>query len=284
MDREQAVALLHRLHTAQNAFYGGGDAAALREILTEDIAWHVPGNNAIAGDHHGVEAVLAYFRRRRELADRSFRMHTRDVLSGDGEWITALTDGTATIAGEEHTWSTVGLYRVRDGRIAGCRMLPHDQAAFDAIWAHRSPPADAGAVPVSVYHARIRPRHCDAQGVLHATRYYEYFEDAFLGWLDDHVGGYQALRAAGADLVVVASGCEHRRGPQLDDPVSIEVRPTGAGRSSLAVSFVLRRDDDVSARGHITYVAVSDGASVPLPAGLRAIVRAVPPIRRRQEP
>ncbi|GAA4627269.1 hypothetical protein GCM10023196_038780 [Actinoallomurus vinaceus] len=228
--------------------------------------------------------MLAYFRRRREFAGRSFRMHTRDVLSGDGEWVTAVTDGTALIAGEEHTWSTVGLYRLRDGRIADCRMLPLDQAAFDAIWAHRSPPADAGAVPVSVYRARVRPRHCDAQGVLHAARYYEYFEDAFLGWLDEHVGGYRALRAAGADLVVVASGCEHRRGPRLDDLVSIEVRPTAAGRTSLSMSFVLQADDDALATGHITYVAVSGGTSVPLPAALRAVVRSVPPARRRETP
>ncbi|GAA4616267.1 hypothetical protein GCM10023195_72230 [Actinoallomurus liliacearum] len=146
MDREYAVALLHRLHAAQNAFYAGGDDAPLREVLTEDVAWHIPGRNAIAGDHHGVEAVLAYFRRRRELADRTFRLHNRDVLTGEGEWITALTDGTAVIAGEEHTWSTVGLYHVRDGRIAACRLLPFDPAVFDAVWSDRSTPAGPDAV------------------------------------------------------------------------------------------------------------------------------------------
>ncbi|MFL6052159.1 MAG: hypothetical protein ACJ72W_04460 [Actinoallomurus sp.] len=79
-EQRRRVALLRRLHAAQNRFYAGGDAAPLRDILAEDIAWHVSGRNAIAGDYHGVEAVLAYFRRHRELADRSFRMHTRDVL------------------------------------------------------------------------------------------------------------------------------------------------------------------------------------------------------------
>jgi hypothetical protein len=33
-----------------------------------------------------------------------------------------------------HSWSTVGLYRVRDDRIAECWLLPLDAAAFDAIW------------------------------------------------------------------------------------------------------------------------------------------------------
>jgi YbgC/YbaW family acyl-CoA thioester hydrolase len=124
----------------------------------------------------------------------------------------------------------------------------------------------------SVYRARVRPRHCDAQGMMHASRYYEYFEDAFLGWLDEHIGGYAALRAAGADLVVVASGCEHRRGAGLDDPLAIEVRPASVGRTSLSMSFTVRRETDVVAIGNTTYVAVSGGEPVPLPNPLRAVV------------
>jgi acyl-CoA thioester hydrolase len=124
----------------------------------------------------------------------------------------------------------------------------------------------------SVFRARVRPRHRDAQGMMHASRYYEYFEDAFLHWLDENVGGYATLRAAGADLVVVASGCEHHRGAGLDDPVAIEVRPTTAGHSSLSVRFTMRREAEVLAVGHTTYVAVADGRSTPLPDRLRAAV------------
>jgi hypothetical protein len=45
-----------------------------------------------------------------------------------------VTDGTATIGGVERRWSTVGLYRLRDGRVARCWLLPLDPKAFDAIW------------------------------------------------------------------------------------------------------------------------------------------------------
>jgi ketosteroid isomerase-like protein len=126
--------LLDRLHAAQTAFYSGQDDSAVRDVLTEDIEWHVPGENAIAGDYHGIDEVLDYFTRRRDLASRSFRMHPRDVLTGTGDHVAALTDGTATIGGIEHSWSTVGLYRIRDDRIAACWLLPLDPAAFDAIW------------------------------------------------------------------------------------------------------------------------------------------------------
>jgi hypothetical protein len=61
-------------------------------------------------------------------------MHPRDILTGSGDVVAALTDGTATIDGTEHHWSTVGLYRLRGDRICACWLLPLDPIAFDAIW------------------------------------------------------------------------------------------------------------------------------------------------------
>jgi hypothetical protein len=63
------------------------------------------------------------------------RLHPRDVLTGDGESVAVLTDGTATIGGAERRWSTVGLYRIAGGRVSARWLLPLDPAAFDAIWA-----------------------------------------------------------------------------------------------------------------------------------------------------
>jgi hypothetical protein len=96
--RDHAGRVLRALHAAQAAFYAGDrDEAALREILTDDVRWHVPGRNAIAGTYEGIGAVLEYFARRGALATQSFRMHPGDLLVGDGDRVAALTDGTATI-------------------------------------------------------------------------------------------------------------------------------------------------------------------------------------------
>jgi hypothetical protein len=78
--------------------------------------------------------VLAYFRRRRELARQTFRLTQRDVLAGQGSRIAALVDGAAVIGGTEHRWSTVGLYDIAGEQIAACWLLALDQQAFDAIW------------------------------------------------------------------------------------------------------------------------------------------------------
>jgi ketosteroid isomerase-like protein len=140
MERDRAIEILERLHSAQNEFYAGGSGAMLKQLLTADISWTVPGNNRIAGTYRGLEEVFGYFRRRRDLADHTFQMIRRDVLVGTGLQVAALTDGVATIGGTEHRWSTVGLYEIRQKRIAACWLLPLDQDAFDLIWSHTTTP------------------------------------------------------------------------------------------------------------------------------------------------
>jgi ketosteroid isomerase-like protein len=134
VDRDTAIALLDRLHAAQNDFYSGGSDAALKKLLAPNVTWTVPGDNRIAGTYRGLEETLNYFRRRRDLANGTFQMTRRDVLVGDGDRIASLTGGSATIGGVERRWSTVGLYDVADQQVTACWLLPLDQGTFDAIW------------------------------------------------------------------------------------------------------------------------------------------------------
>ena len=102
--------------------------------MTDDVVWHVPGRNAIAGEYRGIDEVVAYFQRRRDIAGRTLRLHPGELLVGAGDHLAMLTDGTAVIAGIECRWSTVGLYLVRDDQIAACWLLPLEPEAFDEIW------------------------------------------------------------------------------------------------------------------------------------------------------
>jgi YbgC/YbaW family acyl-CoA thioester hydrolase len=128
-----AEALIDALHNAQAALYGDGDSAGVRRLLDPEIVWRVPGQNQIAGTYRGVDEVIGYMQRRRELANATFRMHRGEVLAGPSHFA-ALTDGTAERHGVRHSWSTVGLYRARDGRILECTLIPLDSDAFDAAW------------------------------------------------------------------------------------------------------------------------------------------------------
>lgn len=129
--------LLSRLHEAQALVYAGGSAAPLEEVLHPEVSWHVPGTSPIAGDYVGRRAVIAYMARRSDLADRSFRMHSDELLVGPSHFA-ALTRGTAVIDGTANEWHTIGLYRSEDDLIIEGTLIPFDQASFDRIWSATS--------------------------------------------------------------------------------------------------------------------------------------------------
>jgi RNA 2',3'-cyclic 3'-phosphodiesterase len=127
------LSVVRRFHAVQADVYAGGDAGALRDLLAEDVLWHVPGESAIAGEHRGLEAVLAYMDARRRIMDGTFRVvvHGAAVIAGR---VVQLASGVAVRDGRSVAWETVGVFRVAGGRIAECRLVPFDQAAFDSIW------------------------------------------------------------------------------------------------------------------------------------------------------
>jgi 2'-5' RNA ligase len=128
------LSVVRRFHALQGEVYSGsGEVGGMRDLLAEDVVWHVPGVNAIAGEHRGVEAVLAYMGTRRRIMDGTFRVsvHGAAVIAGR---VVQLAGGVAVRDGREVTWETVGVFRVADGRIAECWLLPFDQPAFDRIW------------------------------------------------------------------------------------------------------------------------------------------------------
>jgi YbgC/YbaW family acyl-CoA thioester hydrolase len=110
--------------------------------------------------------------------------------------------------------------------------------------------------------------------MVYAGRYHEFFEDAFLDWLEEHAGGYARLREEGTDMVIVSSGCEYRRPARLGDLLKIETLPERLGVTSLTMSFTARGREGEVAAGRITYVAVgAGGRAVPVPEALAEAAR-----------
>jgi ribosomal-protein-alanine N-acetyltransferase len=132
-----AAQVVNAFYIIQRRFYAGEPVEEeLAECLTADVGWHVPGRNLIAGDYRGRDEVLAYFRRRRDLADRSFVVTPRGTLA-NATRVVHLADGEAVLGGETRRWRTVGIFEVAQRRIGECWLVPFDQYAFDEIWAAR---------------------------------------------------------------------------------------------------------------------------------------------------
>ena len=135
------IAIVEELHRRQAEMYAGGPVEPVKELLDEGIVWHVPGRSPIAGDHRGPNAVLDYFSRRRAIANGTMRMTPKGALE-DGDAVAMLVDGRAELGGEAVEWSTVGVYRIRAGRIAEVWLVPLDAQRFDELWSRQASPVD----------------------------------------------------------------------------------------------------------------------------------------------
>ena len=123
---------------------------------------------------------------------------------------------------------------------------------------------------------RVPPRHCDAQGMMHASRPAEYFEDAFLAWLDGACG-YAALRAAGVDLVVAETTTRYLAPARLGDELTAQATPEERSRRSVRIRFALvGGDGEPLVTAATTYVCVGRDGSVPLPPVLDGALAGVP--------
>jgi hypothetical protein len=120
----------------------GDDAPVLEELQQANREFLAPWSperdpRQFAGDYRGPDEVMAYFRRRRDLADRSFVITPRGTLA-DTTRVVHLADGEAVLGGETRRWRTVGILEVVQQLISECWLVPFDQYTFDEIWAARS--------------------------------------------------------------------------------------------------------------------------------------------------
>jgi RNA 2',3'-cyclic 3'-phosphodiesterase len=128
------MSVVRRFHAAQAQVYADpASVESIRDVLDADVVWHVPGRSAIAGEHRGIEAVLEYLDTRRRMTDSTFRV-TVHGMAMIADRVVQLAGGRASREGREVVWETVGVFRVVEGQIAECWLVPFDQAAFDAIW------------------------------------------------------------------------------------------------------------------------------------------------------
>ena len=255
----KAKAVVDEFLERQREMYAGGDVAAVEQLLADDVVWHVPGTSPIAGDHRGREAVLAYFRLRRELAGGAIAITARAETHHDAALV-QLADGQASLGGEDVVWRTAGVYRVAGGRIAEAWLVPLDLEHFDRVWAATRPAA-------FVYSQRVRPQECAASTMLGHPRFLEFFEAAFIECWRDRFGALDATLGPGRRLTVAAVNVRYLAPVQADDELRIEVVLDRVTRRSIHVHYAAFVGDGQVAEAASRYVCLDaeSGEPTPLP-------------------
>src|ERR1700761_5053249 len=65
------------------AAFAKGDFSVLNDLFAEDLLWHNPGRNQLAGDYLGRDAVYGLFGRLMELTEGSFQLDIQSVFADD---------------------------------------------------------------------------------------------------------------------------------------------------------------------------------------------------------
>ena len=123
------VGLLKRGYEA----FAKGDMATLTELFSENIVWHVPGNNLISGEHRGRDAVFAFFGQIAQLSGGTYQVKLHDALAND-EHAVALARVTGSRQGKQIEILDVAVYHISDGKVTEAWSFADDQRAEDEFW------------------------------------------------------------------------------------------------------------------------------------------------------
>jgi acyl-CoA thioester hydrolase len=117
---------------------------------------------------------------------------------------------------------------------------------------------------------RVRYHECDPQGIVFNANYLTYFDMA-LTELWRGLGGYEAMVAAGTELVVAEANVRYRAPLRFDDEIDLVVRGVRLGRTSMVTEVAVERAREVAADGTLRHVVIdTDGRPTPIPAPVRA--------------
>lgn len=119
--------LIHRFFTA----YGSNDLEAIREILSPDIKWFIPGRHPLSGTKNGVDEVLEYFK---QLQGFSFQAKPIVMGVSDDYVIDCHLNWSNLENGENIERMSCLLWKFEEGKVSRVFNFPEDQHLIDAFF------------------------------------------------------------------------------------------------------------------------------------------------------
>jgi ketosteroid isomerase-like protein len=154
MERETDVAYDPEEQSRSNATVVRAflDALAARDVpnmvetLSDDIVYHFPGANSLAGTYRGKPEVLGFLPRLPELLDEPPMFDVHDVLSSEAH-ATDLSNYYGVRRGQRYSWRIVRVYHFKAGRISEIFVTVDDQAGLDWFLGEDLESGEPGDIP-----------------------------------------------------------------------------------------------------------------------------------------
>jgi uncharacterized protein len=114
------------------AAFAKGDFAVLNDLFAEDLLWHEPGRNQLAGDYRGRDAVYGMFGKLMEVTEGSFHIDLHAVFADDEHGV-ALVVATASRGGRSTEVNQAHVFHLSDGKVTEFWNAVTDQYAEDEL-------------------------------------------------------------------------------------------------------------------------------------------------------
>jgi acyl-CoA thioester hydrolase len=126
---------------------------------------------------------------------------------------------------------------------------------------------------------RVRFAETDAQGIAHNSNYFVWFEVARVDHLERHAGGYQRLRDAGIEAVVLETHIRYLVPAKFDDRLLVHARCLDMKGARFRYEYAIERSGTLIADGWTAHATVDAGSFRPtrVPTWLQEAIASAEP-------
>jgi acyl-CoA thioester hydrolase len=108
---------------------------------------------------------------------------------------------------------------------------------------------------------KVRFAETDAQGIVHNSNYFIWFEVARVEYLEQFAGGYQKLRDLGVEALVLETHVRYLQPAKFDDRLVVHARCLDVRGARFRYEYAIERDGELLADGWTAHATV-DSASM----------------------
>ncbi len=102
----------------------------------------------------------------------------------------------------------------------------------------------------------MRFAETDAQGIVHNSNYFVWFEVARVEYLERYAGGYQRLRDHGLEALVLETHIRYLQPARFDDRLQVRARCTDVKGARFRYEYAIERDGVLIADGWTAHATV----------------------------
>jgi ketosteroid isomerase-like protein len=113
--------------------FATGDLDTVMAVFDDDIVWHSPGRNSLAGDYKGHQQIQEFFGRIFEMSGGTFSNEIHDILVND-EHAVVMVKTHAERSGKSLDSLVCHVWHLKNGKATEFWNLALDPYAADEFW------------------------------------------------------------------------------------------------------------------------------------------------------